>query len=178
MTSYQHIAEKYLPDSIIDNVAYFPDGRYQVVNDIGFSVVSNTAPSSTFVLVPSDASSSSSSTASNLSGFRTLRCITVDLDPIAYTSEGGPVKMSAAIHISRESLTTAVPLNIVDQAIDYQFLERTTQTPLGRFILTYPGEIRLYSGDSIQLLLASNSESQIYYDVRFPYRFSYFIKYN
>lgn len=177
MASYQHIAEKYLPDDIVDNVAYFPDGRYQSVNEIGFTVVGNTTPSATLVLVSDDDTSPGSSSPTHLSGVRTVRCITVDINPSAWVNDTA-LRFSAAIHVNRQSLTTTMPLNLLDQAIDYQWVNSGAQTDLGRYVLTYPGEVELHSGDSIVLLFASSSGTQVQYDIRIPYRFSYFIKNN
>lgn len=172
---YSSIPEKYLPDRIVDNVGYFPDGRYQFVIFGQYQIINNVTgkqETANFPLVPADTQSNT------IGGARTVRNIVVELDPQADPHAATFFSYSVELVVRRQGLETVSSHAILDAHYDIEGVYEGAPM-MGKFRLFYPDELRLNSGDSVVLVVNTRTENpQTPVQVRFPIGASYFIKFN
>lgn len=179
--TYQHIPSRFLPDNIINNVAYYDGEAYQVhvdkIQEIGPYDPTNppTTYNAVFRLTSTDAAGGTPENPTTLQGIRTVRGITVGIEAQYGLDAGAYAFFDSQLYIARSGLATI--RSVLDNYSDVQNVGNQAADHI-KCVLTYPGVIELHSGDQLCLLVNVRTFAPTAFQLRAGINFSYFIKYN
>lgn len=188
------LPEKFQPDAVVDNVAYYPDGTYSLVqgSQVGAFTPTEAEPGPYSVPLaivgPTDLESSNT-----LSGVRIVRGIVATFE-LTNTYHFGPtfgwyerdIPVFVAISVGRENQSQIIPRDVLAArdailAPVHEILNQaSTATSRFEVVLKYPGDIKLYSGDGIQVTvrIGDNYVEGNYSNTNYAVNYSLFSKFN